>query len=70
VADYVRESWPTKEIPGIGRVQGCPSSNRTMGHTGTMSMFEEAGFTAIQRDEERSPDAYHPGDFVVMRQHV
>lgn len=70
VAEYVRDNWPSREFPGIGRLQGCPTSPRTMGHTGTMSMFEEAGFTANQRDERRSPDPYHPGDFVVMRRHV
>lgn len=70
VAQYVRESWPTREISGIGTVQGCPNSPKTMLHTGKMSMYEEVGFTATQRDEERRPDAYHPGDFVVMRLHV
>lgn len=70
VAEYIRAKWPTKEVPGIGAVQGCPTSPRTMGHTGKMEMFEEAGFVATQRDEERIPDAYHPGDFLVMRRHV
>lgn len=70
VAEYIRTNWPTKEVPGIGTVQGCPTSPRTMGHTGKMEMFEEAGFVATQRDEERIPDAYHPGDFLVMRRHV
>lgn len=70
VADYVRENWPTKEIPGIGTMQGCPASPRTLGHTGTMSMFEAAGFTVTRRAEDPSPDPYHPGDHVVMRLHV
>lgn len=70
VADYVRDNWPTREVPGIGTVAGCLNSTRTLGHTGTMSMFEKAGFTATQRDPHRSPDPYHPGDFVVMRRRV
>lgn len=70
VAEYVRESWPTQEIPGIGTVQGCPTSPKTMGHSGKMSMFEEAGFAATRKTKKRSPDPYHPGDFVVMRRHV
>jgi len=70
VADYLRESWPSKEIPGIGRVSGCLASTRTIGNMGTMSMFEKAGFTATQRDEIRASDPYHPGDYVVMRMRV
>lgn len=71
VADYLRENWPSKEIPGIGTVSGCHASTRTLGHMGTMSMFERAGFTATQRDEHRSADdPYHRGDFVVMRLRV
>lgn len=67
VAEYLRDNWPTKELPGIGTVAGCLNSLRTLGHTGTMSMFEKAGFSATQRDPYRSTDPYHPGDFVVMR---
>ena len=70
VADYLRESWPSSEIPGIGRVSGCLASTRTIGNMGTMSMFEKVGFTATQRDEIRASDPYHPGDYVVMRMRV
>lgn len=71
VADYLRDNWPTKEVPGVGTMQGCLNTTKTMRHMGNMSMFEHAGFTATQRDEERSSDdPYHPGDFVVMRLHV
>jgi hypothetical protein len=41
VLDYLRENWPSKEIPGIA----CPATSRTLGHMGTMSMFEKLGFT-------------------------
>lgn len=68
VADYIRDTWPSKELPGIGRVSPCLTTSRTLGHMGTMSMFEKAGFQATHRDEQRSSnDPYHPGDFVVMR---
>ena len=71
VAEYLRDNWPSKDIPGIGEVSGCLNSTRTMGHMGSMSMFEKAGFTATQRDEGRSAnDPYHRGDFVVMRVRV
>lgn len=71
VADYLRHNWPTKDVPGIGTVSGCLNSTRTMGHMGSMSMFEKLGFTATQRDERRrSEDPYHRGDFVVMRLRV
>lgn len=68
VAEYLREHWPSKEVPGIGRVRPCLNSSRTLGHTGIMSMFDQAGFTATRLDDHRSSDdPYHPGDFVVMR---
>lgn len=51
VADYLRNNWPSKELRGIGRVSGCLNSTTSMGHMGTMSMFEKAGFAATQRDE-------------------
>lgn len=70
VADYLRENWPSKEIPGIGRVSGCLTSSKTMGHMGTMSVFERAGFRAAQRDEIRRSDPYRPGAYVVMRKRV
>ncbi|MBO0812830.1 MAG: GNAT family N-acetyltransferase [Microlunatus sp.] len=71
VAEYLRDNWPSKDVPGIGEVSACLNSSRTMGHMGTMSMFEKAGFTPTRRDEHRSAtDPYHRGDFVVMRRHV
>lgn len=71
VADYLREHWPTRDIPGVGTVSACPTSPKSMGHTGTVSMFEKVGFTSTRRDEHRSsPDPYHPGDFIVMRRRV
>ena len=56
--------------PGIGQVSGCLTSTKTIGNMGTMSMFEKAGFTATGRDEIRTSDPYHPGDYVVMRMRV
>lgn len=71
VADYLRESWPRKQVAGIGQVSACMATSRTMGHMGSMSMFEKAGFTAIRRDEQRSTDdSRYPADFVVMRRRV
>jgi GNAT superfamily N-acetyltransferase len=71
VADYLRETWPRKEVAGIGQLSACLSTSRTMGHMGSMAMFEKAGFTAIKRDEQRSTDdPRYPADFVVMRRHV
>jgi hypothetical protein len=68
VINYVRDNWPTKEIPGIGRVDGCLTTSRTIGHMGTMSMFEEVGFEVTGIDEQRSSeDPRYPGHFVVMR---
>jgi len=71
VVNYLRDTWPRKEVKGIGQLSACMATTRTMGHMGSMSMFEKAGFTAIRRDEQRSTDdARYPADFVVMRLHV
>lgn len=71
VADYLRDTWPRKHVDGIGELSACLSTSRTMGHMGSMSMFEQAGFTATKRDEKRSTDdPRYPRDFVVMRLHV
>lgn len=68
VADYIRDNWPSREIPGIGRVNACQASDRTLGHMGTMSMFEKLGFTVVGLDEERSSDdPRYPWHFVSMR---
>ncbi len=68
VAEYIADNWPSRELPGIGRANACQASNKTMGHMGTMSMFEKAGFTAVGLDEERSSDdPRYPWTFVVMR---
>ncbi|TCO21136.1 hypothetical protein EV652_11143 [Kribbella steppae] len=68
VLDYLQQNWPSKEIPGIGRVNACPATTRTLGHMGTMSMFEKLGFKATGRDELRSSDdPRNPWGFVVMR---
>ncbi|MGW0231433.1 GNAT family N-acetyltransferase [Actinopolymorpha singaporensis] len=67
-ADYIRDNWPSKEIPGIGRVNACQVTNKTMGHMGTMSMFEKLGFAVVGLDEERSSnDPRYPWHFVLMR---
>lgn len=71
VAEYLRDTWPSKEVPGIGRVSACLTTSRTMGHMGSMAMFEKAGFKATRRDEQRSTDdPRYPTDFVVMRLRV
>ena len=68
VLDYLRENWPSKDIPGIGRVDACPATTQTLGHMGTMSMFEHLGFKPTARDDLRtSNDPRNPGDFVIMR---
>jgi hypothetical protein len=71
VADYLRDTWPRKHVEGIGELSACLTTSRTMGHMGSMSMFEKAGFSAVRRDDERSTDdPRYPRDFVVMRLHV
>jgi hypothetical protein len=66
--DRSPENWPSKEIPGIGRLDACPATASTLRHMGTMSMFEKLGFKPTARDELRtSNDPRHLGDFVVMR---
>jgi hypothetical protein len=71
VAEYLRTTWPTVEVPGIGELKACLTTSRTMDHAGSMGMFEKAGFTAIRRDERRSTDdPRYPTDFVVMRRRV
>jgi hypothetical protein len=48
--------------------QRVPGDSRTLGHMGTMSMFEKLGFTATGRDELLDPgDPRYPWHFVVMR---
>jgi hypothetical protein len=70
VAGYHRENRPSKEIPGIGQVSGCPASTKTVGRMGIMSMCEETGCRGIRLDEIRTSDPYHPDDYVVMRMRV
>ncbi len=71
VADYLRATWPRRQVEGIGELNACLSTSRTMGHMGSLSMFEKAGFTAVRRDEQRSTDdPRYPFDFVVVRRHV
>lgn len=64
VTDHMEKDWPSKQVPGIGRVNGCLVTSKTMGHVGTMSMFERFGFKPTQRDE-RISTAHQ--DWVVMR---
>jgi GNAT superfamily N-acetyltransferase len=61
--EYVRDAWPSMEIPGIGRVNACPVTTRSMGHTGTLSMYEKLGFkpTAI---EFGNSDPNHPWHYL------
>lgn len=71
VAAYLREHWPTRDLPGIGPVNGCLVSSRTVDHVGTVSMYEKVGFSPTRRDPVRTADdPYHPGDYIVMRLHV
>jgi GNAT superfamily N-acetyltransferase len=68
VTDYLRDNWPSKEVAGVGQVNACLTTSQSMGHMGTMSMFEKLGFTATGRDELRSTDdPRYPWHFVVMR---
>jgi GNAT superfamily N-acetyltransferase len=63
ITDYLRDNWPSKQIPGIGRVNACPVTTRSMGHTGTLSMYEKLGFkpTAI---EFGNSDPQHPWHYL------
>ncbi|GAA5032972.1 hypothetical protein GCM10023317_84570 [Actinopolymorpha pittospori] len=68
VIDYLEENWPHKEVPGVGSVNACLTTAKSMSHAGTMSMFERFGFQPTKRDEYRSSDrSWDPGDSVVMR---
>lgn len=68
VAEYIADNWPSRELPGVGKVNACQASNKTMGHMGTMSMFEKLGFEVVGLDEERSSDdPRYPWAFVLMR---
>lgn len=67
VIDYIRDNWPSKEIPGIGRVNACPATTRTMDHAGTLSMYQKLGFKPTGIDEFRSGDPRYPWHFVVVR---
>lgn len=68
VLAYLQQNWPTKEIPGLGQVNACPTTTRTLGHMGTMTMFETQGFKPTTRDPlQASDDPHHPWDFVIMR---
>jgi GNAT superfamily N-acetyltransferase len=67
VLDYLRQNWPSKELPGLGQVSACPATTRTLGHMGTMSMFEKLGFTPTARDTlADSNDPRHPATFLIM----
>ncbi|MBM7790379.1 GNAT family N-acetyltransferase [Tenggerimyces flavus] len=68
VAEYIADNWPSRELPGIGKANACQTSNKTMAHMGTMSMFEKLGFEVVGLDEKRSSDdPRYPWTFVVMR---
>jgi len=67
VIDYIRDNWPSKQIRGIGRVNACPVTTRSMDHAGTLSMYEKLGFEATGIDECRRSDPQHPWHFVVVR---
>jgi hypothetical protein len=66
VIDYLRDNWPSKEIPGIGRVSACPVTARSMENKGTLSMFEKLGFKPAAIDELRN-DRQHPWNYVLVR---
>lgn len=71
MADHIRENWPSREIPGIGRLNTCGASGRTLDHAGRMSMYGKVGFQAVARDPYRgSDDPRDPWHFVLMRLEV
>lgn len=71
VADHIRQNWPSHEIPGIGRLNACGASSRTLDHAGRMSMYEKVGFQPVARDPYRSSDdPRYPWHFVLMRLEV
>ncbi|GAB3415376.1 GNAT family N-acetyltransferase [Flindersiella endophytica] len=62
------ESWPVRDVPGVGRVRASTCSSKTLDHRGCMSMFERLGFEPVKRDElQSSNDWWAPYDLVVMR---
>lgn len=67
VRDYL-ESWPVKDVPGVGPIRASTCSTRTLDHRGRMSMYERLGFEPVKRDElQSSTDWSTPYDLVVMR---
>ncbi|GAB3751364.1 GNAT family N-acetyltransferase [Microlunatus parietis] len=66
IAAYLRDHWPTKDIPGIGRVNGCAVTTKTMDHTGMLSMYEKLGFKPTALDEFTG-DQRRPWIHVVVR---
>ena len=61
------ESWPSTEIPGIGQVQATHGSGRSGHYKGTMSMFEQLGFTVVGRDDQARSWWWVPSEQLVMR---
>lgn len=67
ITAYIRDHWPSKHIPGLGQVNGCPVTTRSMDHAGTLSMYQKLGFKPTAIDRFRSGDPQHPWHFVVVR---
>ncbi|MFC7621757.1 hypothetical protein [Microlunatus sp. GCM10028923] len=66
VDEYLKDNWPSREIPGLGRVGACPVTAQTMTNVGTLSMYEKLGFKPTKIDE-LSGDPRLPFDRVVVR---
>lgn len=45
--DYLK-TWPTHEVPGVGPVPAARGGFGGVSHPGTVSMFQRAGFGALQ----------------------
>lgn len=71
VIDYLRDNWPTREIEGVGRVEACLTTSRTIGHSGVMSMYTKLGFEVTGIAGDGTPkDPRYPGHSLIMRRKV
>lgn len=71
VINYLRDNWPSREIEGVGRVEACWSTSRTLGHSGIMSMYAKLGFEVTGIDGDETPkDPRYPGHRLIMRRQV
>ncbi|MFC7622217.1 GNAT family N-acetyltransferase [Microlunatus sp. GCM10028923] len=71
VINYLRDNWPSREIAGVGRVEACLTTSKTIGHSGIMSMYAKLGFEVAGLAGDGTPkDPRYPGHWLIMRRKV